>query len=125
MKSMKTAKHILTFLLITCPISNAKGESSEGAEYGVDVSFPMHYSGVSTNYPWLPHNADPENNPVPDEYKNMPIQPLSNMQKAYDELIEGCVKHYGAQGQACRSVERDRIEMSLLQPQRYGLFSNE
>merc|ERR1719437_333978 len=113
--NMNTGKRILTFFLITCPIS--KGESNEGAEYGVDVSFPMHYDGVSTNYAWLPHNVDPANNPVPNEYKNMPIQPLGDRQKAYDDLVDGCMKHYGKQGRACKSVERDRIEMSLLQPQ--------
>eukprot|EP00977_Amphora_coffeiformis_P023544 scaffold13528_cov169-Amphora_coffeaeformis.AAC.14 len=28
-------------------------------------SYPMHHEKVSTNYPWLPHNADPANNPTP------------------------------------------------------------
>ena len=52
--------------------------------YGVDVSWPMHHSRVSTNYPWLPHNVDPENNPVPEEYIGMPLQPLGNRQQVFD-----------------------------------------
>jgi len=118
MRNMNTARRVLTFLLITSPVVNISGDSSEGSpEYGVDVSFPMHYSGVSTNYPWLPHNVDPKNNPVPPQYKDMPIQPLGNRQKEYEELIEGCKKHYGRKGNSCLGVERDRIEMTLYQPQ--------
>eukprot|EP00586_Coscinodiscus_wailesii_P008116 CAMPEP_0172522434 /NCGR_PEP_ID=MMETSP1066-20121228/293120_1 /TAXON_ID=671091 /ORGANISM="Coscinodiscus wailesii, Strain CCMP2513" /LENGTH=469 /DNA_ID=CAMNT_0013305433 /DNA_START=130 /DNA_END=1539 /DNA_ORIENTATION=+ len=85
-------------------------------EYGVDVSFPMHHHSLSTNYPWLLHNADPANNPTPRHYRDMPLQPLGNRQKFYDDFMSGCRKHYGAQGPACDSVEEDRISMSLVQP---------
>ena len=48
--------------------------------YGVDVSFPIHHKKASNNYDYLPHNVDPENNPVPQEYKDMPVQPLGDRQ---------------------------------------------
>ena len=90
-------------------------------DYGVDISFPMHYPTVSTNYAWLPHNVDPANHPVPDEYQGMPIQPLGDMKAKYDEYIEGCVEHYNKQkaghGDRCRYNEIDRIHMTLRQPQ--------
>ena len=47
----------------------------------------------------------------------MPIQPLGNRQKIYDEFLDACVKKFGSKGQKCVLNERDRIEMSLRQPQ--------
>lgn len=84
--------------------------------YGVDVSWPMQSHKISTNYAWLPHNVDPENNPTPEEYKGMPIQMLGNKQKDYDEFLEGCRAHYPKYARSCDSTERDRIEMSQRQP---------
>jgi prolyl 4-hydroxylase len=78
----------------------------------------MHHSSVSTNYPWLPHNVDPTL-PVPDEYKNMPIQPLGNKQKLYEDYMQSCVDHYDkirGKGERCWETERDRIAMALRQP---------
>ena len=61
---------------------------------------------------------DPANNPTPDEYKDMPIQPLGNRQAIYDEFLDGCVKTFGpSKGLKCMSNERERIAMSLRQPQ--------
>ena len=85
-------------------------------EYGVDVSFPIHHNFVSTNYPWLPHNVDPSL-PTPEEYQNMPLQPLGDRQTFYKDFLNGCMQHYGKRGQACVETESDRIEMSLRQPQ--------
>jgi len=58
--------------------------SNETASYGTDISWPMHHKWVSTNYPWLPHNLDPGNNPVPEKYLKMPLQPLGDRQKVYE-----------------------------------------
>jgi len=92
-------------------------ETDEAAvTYGADISFPMHHEKVSNNYAWLPHNVDPENNPTPPQYEGMPIQHFADRQKWYDDLIAGCVKHYGRQGHLCKSTERDRVAMSLRQP---------
>jgi hypothetical protein len=85
-------------------------------EYGADISFPMQHDKVSTNYPWLPHNVDPTI-PTPPEYANMPINPLGNRQAAYDDFIQGCVKHFGSRGQRCIETEKDRFDMTLRQPQ--------
>ena len=79
-------------------------------------SYPMHYQNVSSNYALLPHNIDPSI-PTPDEYKGMPIQPLGNKQAEYEQRIQRCINHYGRRGNACLSNEKDRIDMSLRQPQ--------
>ena len=80
----------------------------------------MHHGSVSTNYAWLPHNVDPINNPVPEEYVGMAIQPLGNVMDRYEKYIQGCVDKYGGlegKGQLCINTERDRWEMSKRQPQ--------
>jgi len=84
--------------------------------YGVDVSFPMHLAEVSENYPWLPHNID-HSIPVPNEHLGKPIQPLGDRKKFYKEFMDGCHKYYGKKAGSCDQVERDRISMSLRQPQ--------
>jgi prolyl 4-hydroxylase len=88
------------------------------SSYGADVSFPMHHEGVSINYPWLPHNQDPENNRTPRQYKHMAIQPLGDRAKFYESLLQGCRDFYdsGKKGRSCDSTEKDRIAMSLRQP---------
>jgi len=96
-------------LLLSAPFARC-------AEYGVDVSYPMHHSTVSNNYAEFPWNNDPSVE-TPKEYQHMVAQPLGNRQKFYDELIEGCVKYYGKKGFRCLDYERDRIEMTLRQPQ--------
>ena len=65
--------------------------------YGVDVSFPIHHEKV------VPASRNP----------------LGDKQAFYEEFIEGCRNHYGGgrKGKACDSTERDRIAMSLRQPQ--------
>lgn len=91
--------------------------ADEPVEYGVDISFPMHYGQVSTNYPWLEHNRDPSK-PVPKEYENMPIQPLGDRQAFYNNYLQGCKDKFGSRGAArCEQNEIDRISMSLRQPQ--------
>jgi prolyl 4-hydroxylase len=47
----------------------------------------------------------------------MPINPLGNRQAAYDDFIQGCVKHFGSRGQRCIETEKDRFDMTLRQPQ--------
>ena len=89
----------------------------EPVSYGVDVSFPMHYPTVTNNYATLPHNVDPVHNPTPREYEDMVVQPLGDRQSFYDDFVAGCVKHFGKKGKRCIETERDRVEMSLRQPQ--------
>ena len=114
---MKVAPKQLSTLFIFLSVSISTGTEQDNS-YGVDVSFPMHTSELSNNYPWLPHNIDPKNNPTPPEYKNMAIQPLGNKREFYKSFMEGCRKHYGNKGSTCDEVEEDRVEMNLLQPQR-------
>ena len=84
-------------------------------------SFPMHHARVSTNYPWLPHNVDPANNPTPHAYKDMVIQPLGDKQTEFEDFMKGCEEYYGAKGRRCWSNEEDRIRMSLRQPR--GMYN--
>src|SRR5688572_19413930 len=65
----------------------------EPLEYGVDVSFPIHYNGVSKNYPWLEHNLDPTVE-TPKEYKDMVIQPLGDRQSFYNNYLQGCIDKF-------------------------------
>jgi hypothetical protein len=97
-------------------VIDGNNHEAPDAEYGVDISFPMQHGKVSTNYPWLPHNVDPSI-PTPPEYRGMPINPLGDRQSAYDEFIQGCIKHFGKRGQRCLETENDRFAMSLRQPQ--------
>ena len=76
----------------------------------------MHHAKVSTNYAEYPWNSGSEV-PVPDEYKDMVVQPLGNRQALYDEMVQGCVEHYGTKGHACLEYEYDRVEMNMRQPQ--------
>lgn len=75
----------------------------------------MHHLNVSTNYPWLPHNVDPSI-PTPLEYVGMPIQPLGNRKKFYDDLLQSCEDHFGKEAD-CLGGEMERLEMSLRQAQ--------
>jgi hypothetical protein len=85
---------ILT-LLFTCSLmSRVHSVEEEPVEYGVDVSFPIHNTQVSTNYPWLPHNVDPANHRTPAKYKNMPLQVLGDRDQFYKDYISGCNKKY-------------------------------
>lgn len=89
---------------------------SKGIEYGVDISYPIHQSVVSTNYDWLPHNMDPDNAKVPSKYENMPVQPLGDKRSFYDEVIKGCQEFYSDASHMCKSTEKDRVNMNLRQP---------
>jgi len=84
--------------------------------YGVDISFPVHH-GISTNYAWLPHNTDPNQSYETDEYKDMPVQILGNRKDFYENFINGCRERYGKKEHACDETERDRMAMSVRQPQ--------
>jgi len=109
--TMLFSRNVDIFVLSTLLITTS------ATDYGADISFPIHHKKLSTNYDWLPHNVDPDNNPTPKEYENMPVQPLGDKQKFYDDFLDGCRKHYGRKGGACDSTESDRIAMSLRQPQ--------
>lgn len=76
----------------------------------------MHHAKVSTNYASLPHNLDPSL-PVPKQYRDMPVQPLGNRQKIYDDFIASCKAAFGRQARRCTDTEADRVEMTLRQPQ--------
>lgn len=77
----------------------------------------MHYDKVSDNYAWLPHNLDPDHAKTPRKYEEKPVQTLGNRQAYYDEFLQSCIRKFGNRGSRCVQNERDRIAMSLRQPQ--------
>ena len=124
---MKIHHHLLRLLLLVSAItvglstssadgSNDNDETVSSSSYGIDISFPVH-KRISTNYPWLPHNVDPSNNPTPKQYEDMPIQPLGNRQEAYNKHLSGCREFYGKDARQCDVYEYDRMLMNIRQPQ--------
>jgi len=106
----------LIFLWFAAISPSLAAGTDELIDYGVDVSFPMQYSEVSSNYPWLEHNTD-HSKPVPEKYKDMVPQPLGDKQAFYKEFLQGCVEKFGKKGKRCVQTELDRIAMTLRQPQ--------
>eukprot|EP00804_Cyclotella_cryptica_P021530 CCRYP_005823-RB/>CCRYP_005823-RB protein AED:0.42 eAED:0.42 QI:104/1/1/1/0.66/0.5/4/324/478 len=117
---LSSAFPLLLLLTALSSATHAEQEVNSFSQptYGVDVSFPIHHSKLSTNYAWLPHNLD-KSLPVPKEYEGMPVQYLGDKQAEYDAFMKGCHEHYGKKGDtwsACSVTEVDRIEMSFRQP---------
>lgn len=106
----------LKFICLATLVPSLAAGADDPTEYGVDVSFPMQYSEVSTNYPWLPHNVDPSK-PVPAKYKDMVLQPLGDKQSFYKDFLQECEEAFGKKGKRCVQTELDRIAMTLRQPQ--------
>ena len=83
----------------------------------------MHHQRVTTNYPWLPHNQVNTSSTTapttPDEYQNMPLQPLGDIQSRFEHYMNGCFEYYeqkSGKGMRCIQTERERIAMTLRQP---------
>lgn len=85
-------RHVLLLQQIVVLWSVAR--TTEAAEYGVDVSFPVHYP--------LTENA---------------TNPLGDRKAFYQNFMDGCRKHYGDKANRCDEYERDRLVMSRRQPQ--------
>jgi hypothetical protein len=97
-------------------LDNTRNDGQLDVSYGVDVSFPIQHEKITNNYAWLPHNVDTSKQ-TPRAYRDMVVQPLGDKQKFYDDFLQSCKDHFGAKGQRCVQNERDRIAMSLRQPQ--------
>lgn len=89
---------------------------ADQSQYGVDVSFPIHYAHVSTNYEWLPHNQELGVS-TPKEFEDMVPQPLGDREDFYRNFMQGCRDKFGSKGVRCTQTELDRISMNLRQPQ--------
>ena len=109
--------YTLSFVAMMLVLSCFSSKSVVAIEYGVDISFPMHHGNVSINYDSLPHNVLPTLYPMPHLYEDMPLQPLGNRQRLYNEFMEGCVHKFSKSSAACWEMEQDRIAMNLRQPQ--------
>ncbi|KAL7557267.1 hypothetical protein ACA910_001229 [Epithemia clementina (nom. ined.)] len=100
--------------------STTTATSSSWSSYGVDVSFPI-FHGVSTNYPWLPHNqlnhsTTTTTTTIPSQYKHMPLQPLGDRQRMYREHLQACRDAYPHDAESCDQHEYSRMMMNLRQP---------
>lgn len=88
---------------------------AKAQDYGVDVSFPMQHETVSSNFDHLPHNQAPAGHPTGYFHdEEMPIQPLGDRQKLYNQFLKGCVDAFNAT--SCGHFEEHRIEVNLRQP---------
>jgi len=97
--------------------STAQSTSDESS-YGVDVSFPILQYSASTNYPWLPHNVDPEHHAPPPLLKDTPLQILGDRQKAFLDHLDGCRERSQIEDPTrCDFYENYRILMNRRQPQ--------
>ena len=92
---LSKSKIFVALLIASWTTSRNAVVVAQGLDYGVDVSFPMHYADV----------LDADHNP------------LGDRQSFYNDFLDGCVEHFGKKGQRCVQTEADRIEMSLRQPQ--------
>eukprot|EP00560_Eucampia_antarctica_P006677 CAMPEP_0197823502 /NCGR_PEP_ID=MMETSP1437-20131217/851_1 /TAXON_ID=49252 ORGANISM="Eucampia antarctica, Strain CCMP1452" /NCGR_SAMPLE_ID=MMETSP1437 /ASSEMBLY_ACC=CAM_ASM_001096 /LENGTH=414 /DNA_ID=CAMNT_0043422717 /DNA_START=82 /DNA_END=1326 /DNA_ORIENTATION=- len=98
---------------------------TEVPSYGADISWPIHSSNVSTNYPWLPHNVDPTNNPVPSDYEGMPVQHFGDIQSKFERYIQGCRDYYDEESDdLCDTNEEGRLQMNLEQPRSMVNFTD-
>ncbi|CAJ1935071.1 unnamed protein product [Cylindrotheca closterium] len=75
----------------------------------------MHGYRVTTNYDWLPWNID-SSIPVPEDYTDMPLQPLGDKQAFYENHMQGCRESMKAKGRSCKSYENARIDRCVRQP---------
>lgn len=84
---------IIGFAVVVLLAGLARGADTEDScDYGVDCSFPIHY---------LEQRCDC----------------LGDRKQFYEDYMQGCRDYYGKKAKACDSTEKDRLEMSLGQPQ--------
>jgi hypothetical protein len=65
-------------------------------------------------------SVDPENNPTPPEFEGVHVQYLGDKETWYrDDYLQGCVDFYKPSNKdnRCLMNEKERVEMSLRQPQ--------
>ncbi len=121
LKDVRSVENEIAYTTFKTHELQIKGDvnSDDIIGYGVDVSYPMHHVNVTENYPWLPHNVDP-NIATPPVYSAMPLQPLGDRQKFYNNLLQNCEEHFNknfkGRGDRCRESEHLRIKMALRQP---------
>jgi len=124
---LKTASNATTERVSVAPSIVPENLSDDGvkkASYGADISWPMQHDRVSTNYPWLPHNVDPENNPIPVEYIGMPLQPLGDRQKAFEEFMQGCRESAKERAFLCDEYQKGNVVDGLNQPPRMTNYTD-
>ena len=115
-----TRSHLTLLATAYSAVASATNAAETTSTYSLDMSFPMTaIDALSTNYASLPHNVDPENNPTPEEYQNMPIQVLGDRKTVYENYMQGCRdfwnNHMGThegenKGEAGYNCDNDEIE---------------
>jgi prolyl 4-hydroxylase len=82
------------FLYVISLILAGPSVQAQDVTYGVDCSFPIHS----------------------EEFRCGDL--LGDRKRVYDEYMRGCLEAFGSsKGESCGSIEEDRLEMSLRQPQ--------
>ena len=111
-KTMNKRSYIVSLLCFvgTSDLSLIAGEEKT-TEYGVDVSWPIHY-------PWSV--IDTEDDRYNERYPNQENEPasdiLSDRKKIYNNFMEGCRKYFEKKPWVCDEDESDRILGNLEQP---------
>ena len=82
---------MLSFVIAISFVLFKRVDAQQGADYGLDCSFPIQSTDLKCG--------------------NL----LGDRKAVYEKYMEGCYKEYGKQ--ACASYEGDRLEMSIRQPQ--------
>lgn len=80
------------FLICLLLLGTVVIRAQEIAEYGADVSFPIHHAVLKDG-------------------------PLGDRNQIYKEYMDGCRKHYGKKAHSCDVSEEGRLAMSIRQPQ--------
>ena len=104
LSAMRKPRLVLVTLLVVAAVAptlvKVSADSDEGissANYGADVSYPMHHAHVTGDVLG------------------------TDKQQFYDDNMKGCFDYYDKEGydgkEACLDVEHERIRMNLRQPQ--------
>ena len=92
---MLNDRYLVCLLLLGTIVIRAQ----EIADYGADVSFPIHHAALKDG-------------------------PLGNRNPIYKEYMDGCRKFYGKKAHSCDVSEEGRLAMSIRQPQSMVVSSN-
>ena len=84
---MKTSSCLFCLL-----VGSALGNAQETADYGTDVSFPIHHAQIKDG-------------------------PLGDRSKIYEHFMDGCRKEFPKKKSKCDEGEKGRIAMNLRQAQ--------
>ena len=92
--------------------SNNNKDDKNLVEYGVDVSYPIHQSQVTTVTTTSSTTSSTSSSTGSSSGESL----LPNRQKFYDQQIQGCRNYYSTKSHRCDDNEYSRIAMNIQQP---------